>query len=140
MVTHAVERSSALQLGPVQLRLSRSVGEKQFWVMSRKGSGDFSRPRFGVLYGAFRHQGPDGRKRLLVRVKWQENALLMYHRQIRAPVVRVSIDTELPTITLARDVVPYHCFGLPDPYDRGQLVMLAEGWHVLRHLGFDVIP
>lgn len=109
--------------------------------MHRKGlSTAFSAPRFSNFLGAYLHQGPDGSENTLVRVEWRQVAPEVYHPEIKAPLALAAKDHSLPQFCLASEVVPHPCWGMVDPYNDEQIVMLSEQrWHVLPHLGFDPI-
>lgn len=141
-VRGTVAKSPTLQLGPLKLSFN-SKGDTggELWVMHRVGlSSAFRRPRFSNFLGAYRHLGPDGIEHTLVRVHWRREAVDAYHPKIKAPLALEARDMNLPRFCLAEHVVPHPCFGMRDPYDASQVVMLTEKrWHVLRHLGFPPI-
>lgn len=109
--------------------------------MHRKGlSTAFQVPRFSNFLGAYLHEGPDGLQHTLLRVEWRQVAPSAHHPLIRAPLALAAKETDLPQFCLAQDVVPHPCWGMRDPSDASQIVMLTEDrWHVLRLLGFDPI-
>lgn len=138
-----VFKSATIELGPLSLsyNTNRDAAKGELWVMRRQGlSPAFRRPRFSNFLGAYKHVGPDNVEHTLVRVDWRAECVDAYHPQIKAPLAMLIRDEDLPRFCLARDVVPHPCFGMVDPYNAGQIVMLTEKrWQVLRHLGFPSI-
>lgn len=145
-IFHDLRKSTALQLGPVLMKLKRELdpdGSMQGFIMSRRDptSAAFSVPRFGVFMGTLRHVGPDGVERLLIHVRWRKVSPQMYHPLIRAPMAMKNIDQTLPTLCLAENIAPFLCFGAVDPQNSRRLIMLCEkNWGCLSMLGFPKIP
>lgn len=109
--------------------------------MSRKSVGDFSRPRFGKLLGVIIHKGMDREKHTLLRVKWQAEDDTVYHPTMGVLVCLRALDPVPPSYVEPKDLVPYDFFGMPNPHKPTGLCMLAtDGWHIMRHLGFDPPP
>lgn len=145
MIPHKdVARATAVQLGPLYLRVSRSPKDKDFWMMLRYGSDITLRtPRFGIFKQAFKHIGLDGRERLMIKGVWYEKADATYHPIIRAPMCSIDVDDTLCTICLASDVAPIHCFPMRDKKEmdlRRNIMCTDDSWHLLTHLGFAAIP
>lgn len=141
--SYDVVRSTAVQLGPMLIRsgLTAGAGPMQRVIMHRKGSGVWAVPRFGLFLGVLLHQGPDKVQRMMLLVKWFKTSPVMYHRVMRTPTAMVAVDTTLPTLCLAEDIVPFVCFAAPDLGDTARLVILsAKNWSCLPLLGFPRIP
>lgn len=138
-----VLKSATIVLGPLTLSYnSRGDTRKgELWVMHRQGlSPAFHRPRFSNFSGAYRHVGPDNVEHTLLYVNWRAESVDAYHPKIKAPLAMLATDADLPRFCRACDVVPHPCFGMIDPYNQAQVVMLTKKrWHVLRHLGFPAI-
>lgn len=142
---HGLTKSSALQLGPVLMKLKPILspdGGMQGFVMSRKDdtSAAFKVPRFGVFMGTLLHVGPDGVERLLIHVRWRQVSPEMYHPVIRGPLAMKNIDKTLSTLCLAENIAPFLCFGAVDLGNPRRIIMLCEkNWGCLPMLGFPKI-
>lgn len=137
-----VVRSTAVQLGPMLIRsgVTAGAGPMQRVIMHRKGSGVWAVPRFGLFLGVLLHQGPDKVQRMLLLVKWFKASPVMYHRVMRTPTAMAAVDTTLPTLCLAEDIVPFVCFAAPDLGDPARLIILSsKNWSCLSLLGFPRI-
>lgn len=142
MISPLALRATAVQLGPLHLRKSRSTADKSYWMLHRKGTdASLQEPRFGIFEEAFTHPGLDGRDRIIIKGKWFRKAGLVYHPIIRAPMASVREDETFPTFCLASDIVPMQCFAMADPGNAGRYIMCTDdSWHVLPLLGFKAIP
>lgn len=149
MIDPTVVKSTALQLGPVLLKLKRKsapTGAMRHHIMSRKGTTDAtSVPRFGIFCGAVKHTGPHGVDNMFVSVKWLKQSPELYHKVIRAPLAMAGFEEAVPSLYLARDIAPFLCFGARDlsiiARRRPRLIMLTEKtWSCLTMLGFPKIP
>lgn len=131
-------KSAAVQLGPVNFREGAAgvSGRMERVVMHRKGAGAFAVPRFGVFEGTLTHTGPDDEQRMFLQVKWYKASPVMYSRNMKAPMALATIDTQIPNLCLAEDIVPFLCYSAPHLEHDSHLVILAKDWSCLPLLGF----
>lgn len=143
-ITATAQQVHEAWVGPLHIRPAPGTDETQrpkCWVL-RQPTPDRKDRWFGEVRDVWKHAGPDGQERVVVRVHWFLSTET--DDLFRCPMVRMQPTPaahEGGSMLLAEDIVPWVCFPVSHPFRHDRMLMIAPHWHIMQYFPdmFDLI-